>query len=128
MSDDTTPLCVLLIEDDHDTQQIVRDVLEHFGITLWVASDMDSTVRAIEEHDPDVIVLDIFLPDTTGYKILEAIRSLEHGKPYPVIASTGYYTIDTAESVAAYGFDGYLPKPYDPKQLIAALYANARPK
>jgi two-component system, OmpR family, response regulator len=117
----TQEFSVLLVDDDPDTQSFFRDALEHHGIELNTASDFGGTFEALDQHIPEVIVLDIFLPDTDGYQLLSKIRSQQI--TCPVVAITGYYTTDTEGDTLKRGFDGCLLKPIDPQELIAYLRA-----
>jgi CheY-like chemotaxis protein len=110
---------VLLVDDDSNTQTFFQDVLDHFDLPLWVANDMQSTLSILAQHSPDVIVLDIFLPDTDGYKLLHLLRT--QGITCPVVAITGYYTTDTMAEIHRKGFNGCLLKPLDAQELVNYL-------
>jgi two-component system cell cycle response regulator DivK len=112
---------VLLVDDDMDTQSLFQDALDHYGIALKLASDQPSTIKALANYSPDVVVLDIFLQDTDGYKLLNTIRSLPIPVTCPIIATTAYYTTDTMGELQKQGFDGYLLKPLDPESLVEYL-------
>src|SRR5436190_19085837 len=112
---------VLLVDDDADTQSLFQDALDHYGIDLKLASDQPSELRALANYSPDVVVLDIFLQDTDGYKLLHTLRSLPTPVTCPVIATTAYYTTDTTGDLEKQGFDGYLLKPLDPEDLVKYL-------
>ena len=79
---------VLLVDDDLDTQSLFQDTLDHYGIDLKVASDQPSTLKALASYSPDIVVLDIFLQDTDGYRLLNTIRSLPKPVTCPIIATT----------------------------------------
>jgi CheY-like chemotaxis protein len=112
---------VLLVDDDVDTQSLFRDALDHYGIDLQIADSEQSTINSLREIMPDIIVLDIFLPDTDGYKLLQVLRSMPDMVQCPIIATTGYYTTDTMDNLEQRGFDGYLLKPLDPQELVSYL-------
>jgi CheY-like chemotaxis protein len=112
---------VLLVDDDIDTQELFQDALAHYGITLDTAIDIPSTLAALKQGVPDVIVLDIFLPDTDGYRLLQLIRALPDRPACPIIAITGYYTTDTMGDLKKHGFDGYMLKPLDPVEIVDYL-------
>jgi CheY-like chemotaxis protein len=111
----------LLIDDDEQVQDLFRMVFEHYGRTLYVASDQDTALGVLAGMHPDVIVLDIFLPNTDGYRVLQSIRELYPQLRCPVVATTAYYTSDTEGDVLNHGFDGYLLKPLVPQTLMAYL-------
>ncbi len=112
---------VLLIDDDDHIQEMFRMVFEHHGHTLRVAGDLPSALAALIDFQPDVIVLDIFLPHTDGYKVLNSIRAQYPTLICPIVATTAYYTTDTEGDVMKHGFDGYLLKPISPQDIMPYL-------
>ncbi len=118
MSDRIT---VLVVDDDPNIQSLFQMVLEHHGMGLVAVAEYDEAIAYLSEHTPDVIVADIFLPASDGYKLLQAIRDLPHLDQCPVVATTAYYTTDTVTDIEASGFDGYLLKPLDPQELVTYL-------
>jgi CheY-like chemotaxis protein len=111
---------VLLVEDDPNTQSMFQMVMDHYDIDLVIAEDEDAALNAFEEKRPDLVVMDIFLPNTDGYRVMNAMRSLTGIMP-PVVATTAYYTSDTLEDIQDAGFDGYLLKPLDPNEIMPYL-------
>jgi CheY-like chemotaxis protein len=118
MSDRIT---VLLIDDDPDVQALFQMVLDHHGIELYATDDAAQALTYLAHRTPDVIVTDIFLPTSDGYKLQQAIRDLPHLAHCPIVATTAYYTTDTVGDIQKSGFDGYLLKPLDPQQIAAYL-------
>lgn len=117
---------ILLIDDDLSTHGLFEDVLNYLDMELQVAVNQQSALEILARMTPDAILLDIFLPDTDGYKLLERIRALPTLNNCPVIATTGYYTTDTENMIMARGFDGLLLKPYGPEQIVTTLSAIVR--
>ncbi|HLY28110.1 MAG TPA: response regulator [Aggregatilineales bacterium] len=112
---------VILIDDDPDTQSLFQDVMNYLEMQLKVAHDGESARSLLAESSPDAILLDIFLPDTDGYKLLKEIRTMHNLDDCPVVATTGYYTTDSQAAIIQRGFNGVLLKPYDPQQVIKVL-------
>jgi CheY-like chemotaxis protein len=112
---------ILLIDDDLSTHGVFEDVLDFLEMELQIAVDQQSALEILARTTPDAILLDIFLPDTDGYKLLERIRALPTLNNCPVIATTGYYTTDTETMIMAHGFDALLLKPYGPEQIVKML-------
>ncbi|MEZ4669417.1 MAG: response regulator [Anaerolineae bacterium] len=112
---------VLLVEDDPNTHELFTMVCDHFGVELNIVVDEAGVMAVLNDQRPDVIVMDIFLPDTDGYKLLQTIRAAQPGLNCPVIATTAYYTTDTMHEVLEAGFSGYLLKPLDPQQIFPYL-------
>jgi CheY-like chemotaxis protein len=111
---------VLLVEDDPNTQSMFQMVMDHYEIDLVIAQDEQAALNAFEEKRPDLVVMDIFLPNTDGYRVMKAMRSMTGIMP-PVVATTAYYTSDTLEEIQDAGFDGYLLKPLDPNEIMPYL-------
>jgi CheY-like chemotaxis protein len=117
----TDKITVFLVDDDPNIQSLFQMVLENQDIELIATADQDEALAYLADHTPDIIVIDIFLPATDGYKLLHTIRSLSHLAQCPVVATTAYYTSDTITDIEQSGFDGYLLKPLDPQELVAYL-------
>jgi len=112
---------VLLIDDDVSTHVMFQDILDYLGMELQIASDQQNALKILSQVTPDAIILDIFLPDTDGYKLFQRIRELPALNQCPVIATTGYYTTDTEAIIMGRGFDALLLKPYSPEQIVQTI-------
>jgi CheY-like chemotaxis protein len=121
------PFSVLLIDDDETTRTIFKLVFDHYHYPLTTMSDGESALVYLDEQSqqrnpsPDVIVIDIFLPGKNGYEMLQQIRGSEFGKAPRCIATTSYYTTDTADDLLKYGFNGVLFKPLNAQQIVPYL-------
>jgi CheY-like chemotaxis protein len=118
---------ILLIDDDLSTHGVFQDVLDYLGMELQIAVNQQSALEILAQTIPDAILLDIFLPDSDGYKLLQRIRALPTLNNCPVIATTGYYTTDTETTIMAHGFDALLLKPYSPEQIVKTISEVVRP-
>ncbi len=114
-------ITVLVVDDDPNIQSLFQMVLDHHGINLVAVAEQEAALAYLADHRPDIIVVDIFLPESDGYKLLQAIRSFPHLEHCPIVATTAYYTSDTITDIERSGFDGYLLKPLDPQELVAYL-------
>jgi signal transduction histidine kinase/ActR/RegA family two-component response regulator len=123
-------LKVLAVDDEEDALELVRMVLERGGAEVAVASSAAGAVAALSgEWWPDVLLLDIGMPNEDGYQLLGRVRELERGRglgPTPAIAFTAYAGESDRERARAAGFQLHLPKPVDPSQLTAAVAEAAR--
>jgi CheY-like chemotaxis protein len=117
----TDRISVLVVDDDPNIQSLFQMVLDHHDIDLVAVAEYDAALEYLADQTPSVIVVDIFLPASDGYKLLQAIRGLPHLEQCPVVATTAYYTTDTVTDIEHSGFDGYLLKPLDPQELVAYL-------
>ena len=112
---------ILVIEDTEDNRQIIRDLLTSVGYELIEASDGAEGVELAAKHKPDLILMDIQLPTVDGYEATRRIKADPATAHIPVIAVTSYaLSGDEAKSRAA-GCDGYVAKPFSPKQLLAKV-------
>jgi len=116
-----SPFSVLLVDDDTDTQQIVRMIMDHYKHPITIAHNADAAFRQLSKSTPDIIMLDIYLPDASGYDTLKVIRATVFEHSPKVVAITAYYTTDTAADMFKHGFDGYCRKPIIASQLIQYL-------
>jgi CheY-like chemotaxis protein len=121
-----TKFSALLIDDDEHIQEMFRMVFEHYGHTLHIAADQDSALATLQTVRPTVIVLDIFLRHTDGYRVLQAIREQHPDLHCPIVATTAYYTSDTEADTMNHGFDGYLLKPISPQDIVPYLTGVTR--
>ena len=112
---------VLLVDDDPNIQSMFEMALDYHDISLTVTIDRPTALKFLSEVVPDIIVLDIFLPGTDGYKLLQELRTLPGLADCPVIATTAYYTTDSVSDIQKAGFDGYLLKPLDPEEMVNYL-------
>jgi CheY-like chemotaxis protein len=113
-------LNVLLVDDDPATQHLFETVLGYHDVKLATTVSEEGAVDYLKSNEPDVIILDIVLPGKDGYKVLKTIRNMPKAH-CPIIATTAYYTSDSAPDFNQRGFDGYLLKPIQPEQLVKYL-------
>jgi len=110
---------ILVIEDTEDNRRILRDLLTHAGYQVLEAVDGERGVAAAAEHRPDLILMDVQLPVLDGYEATRRIKadpSLQH---IPVIAVTSYALSGDEAKARTAGCDGYIAKPFSPRQILA---------
>ncbi len=112
---------ILVIEDTEDNRQIVRDLLESAGFALIEALDGLEGVAAAEREHPDLILMDIQLPGIDGYEATRRIRAIPVLATVPIIAVTSYALSGDEAKTRAAGCDGYVAKPFSPRQLLAKI-------
>ena len=112
---------VLLVEDNADSAESLRTLLELSGYTVEVATDGPSALAAARTFRPEVVLCDIGLPgDMDGYALASALRRGTDGRPY-LIALTGYGQPADRDRALEAGFDRHLTKPADPAALRRML-------
>jgi len=105
---------VLIIEDNPDNMMLICDILELNGYaTIHAKTGIQGFEMALEQQ-PDFIILDIQLPDISGYEVLDKIRDCDKTRTIPVIAMTSYAMAGDRERLLSAGCDGYVEKPIDP--------------
>jgi two-component system cell cycle response regulator DivK len=112
---------ILVIEDTEDNRQIVRDLLSSVGYELIEAVDGLEGVAAAEREMPDLILMDIQLPGIDGYEATRRIRAIPALATVPIIAVTSYALSGDEAKTREAGCDGYVAKPYSPRQLLAKI-------
>jgi PAS domain S-box-containing protein len=118
-----TGLRILAVDDDADIRELIEFILQQAGADVRVVASANEVLQQIEEFSPQVLISDIGMPEVDGYMLMQQVRSLPSGcgKTIPAIALTAYAgEIDQKQALAA-GFQLHLPKPVEPKQLIAAI-------
>jgi CheY-like chemotaxis protein len=106
-------LSVLVVEDDDDSRYFMRLELEELG---YVVSEAENGVKAVEialRDHPDIILMDLTLPEMDGLEATAQIRADAEMKEVPIIAVTAHSESDWREEAKASGFDAYVTKPID---------------
>jgi two-component system cell cycle response regulator DivK len=110
---------VLYIEDNPDNMLLVRRVLEARGYQVVVAANGLDGLQQAEAVRPDLILLDINLPDIDGYEVARRLRAKDTGRlrEVPIVALTANALRSDADKALAAGCNGYLAKPIDIREL-----------
>jgi DNA-binding response OmpR family regulator len=114
---------ILVIEDQSDLRMLLRVVLTRAGHQLLEAVDGRSGLRALHQHHPDLVLLDVGLPDLDGWQVLERIRELSD---VPVLMLTARsLEADKVRGLDA-GADDYMTKPFGTAELVSRVNAGLR--
>lgn len=108
---------ILIVEDNEKNLKLARDVLQYKGFRTLEAMTAAEGVTLAIEHHPDLVLMDIQLPDADGVSALQQLRAEAATKAIPVVAFTASVMEADRQRLAAAGFDGYLAKPIDVKAL-----------
>ena len=114
---------ILVVEDDPTLRLVLRDNLQSEGYNVEVAADGASAVKRARTTIPDLIVLDLTLPDHDGFELLPILRSLGQ---VPIIVLTARIQRDEKLKGLALGADDYITKPFDPAEFLARIRAVLR--
>src|SRR3954452_15645088 len=112
---------ILVVEDTEDNRQLLRDLLGGAGYILIEAEDGASGVAMADEHRPDLILMDIQLPVMDGYEATRRIKARPALQHIPIIAVTSYALSGDEAKAREAGCDGYVAKPFSPRQLLATI-------
>ncbi len=123
-STDTTARRVLVVDDNVDAATSLAMMLELKGHTVQTVHDGSAALNAVQSFSPEVVLLDIELPDMSGYEVARQIRSNSGGKNITLIALTGRGQQDDKERAREAGFDEHFTKPVD-ISLLATLISAA---
>lgn len=115
---------ILLIDDDRELCGLLREYLEPEGFSCTVAHNGADGLRQATGESWDIIILDVMLPGKTGFQILSALRGQENAVPILMLTARG----DDVDRVIGLemGADDYLPKPFNPRELVARMRAILR--
>jgi two-component system cell cycle response regulator DivK len=112
---------ILIVEDTEDNRRILRDLLTNAGFEIFEAHDGQAAVRAAAEFKPDLILMDIQLPILNGYEAMRHIKANQAVQSPRIIAVTSYALSGDEEKAWAAGCDGYIAKPFSPRQILAKI-------
>ena len=112
---------ILIVEDTEDNRQIIRDLLTSFDYELLEAVDGAEGVAMAQTHRPDLILMDIQLPVIDGYEATRQIRAIPELAGVPIVAVTSYALSGDEAKTREAGCDGYIAKPFSPRQLLAKI-------
>lgn len=115
---------VLVVDDEENIVFLVESALQLHGFATVAASNGRDALRAVEEHRPDLIVLDVMLPDLDGFTVLRRLR--DAGSTVPVLFLTARDATDDRVHGLTIGGDDYLVKPFAVAELVARVKLAAR--
>jgi two-component system cell cycle response regulator DivK len=112
---------ILVVEDQEDNRQILRDLLGSVGFEMVEAGDGAEALVQVAKQRPDLILMDIQLPVMDGYEATRRLKSDPATKSIPIIVVTSYALSGDEGKAKAAGCDAYVTKPYSPRQLLAKV-------
>jgi two-component system, cell cycle response regulator DivK len=112
---------ILVVEDNEKNMKLFRDVLVATGYRTLEATTGGAAVALAAEHSPDLVLMDIQLPDIDGVEALGRLRADGRTASVPVLALTAQAMEGDRERFLAAGFDGYLSKPVNVADLVATV-------
>ncbi len=125
-----TGATVLLVEDNEINQQVAKEILEEFGLTLALAGNGRQAVELLAERADrfDAILMDLQMPEMDGYDATRLIREHHDAERLPIIAMTAHALQSERQHCFDAGMNDYVPKPIDPDQLLTTLLRWVKPR
>jgi len=117
------PKNILMIDDDSSLVELVREYFEQHDINILEANTPQDGFAMLAKHNPELILLDVMLPGKTGFEICQEIR---RGSDVPIIMLTARGSVIDRILGLELGADDYLPKPFEPRELLARIVAIMR--
>ena len=112
---------ILVVEDQADNRQIIRDMLSALDCELVEAENGVEALAAVAKQKPDLILMDIQMPIMDGYEATRRIKANPTTSSIPIIAVTSYALSGDEQKALSAGCNDYVPKPYSPRQLLAKI-------
>lgn len=120
------PQTILVVDDDKQIARLIRSYLEQAGYHVLVAHDGETALHALRRESPDLVVLDLMLPDRDGWDVTRTVRSDPTLAATPIIMVTARVE-DTDRIVGLeLGADDYVSKPFNPRELVSRVRAVLR--
>ena len=112
---------ILVVDDDDNAIAILQIVLEDQGYEVIMAQDGKTALEMVHKAKPDIVLLDVMMPDMNGYQVCEAIKSDPATRDIPVIMLTAKDMGEDVEMAISKQVDWYIAKPYDNKYLLSKI-------
>lgn len=112
---------VLVVEDQEDNMQILRDLLSNAGYQVIEAGNGEAALASADTEQPDIILMDIQIPIIDGYEVTRRIKADPKLRSIPIIAVTSHAMDSGLEKARAAGCDDFVGKPYSPRVLLAKI-------
>lgn len=123
-SQDPEPYRIVIVDDSKSLAEYYAMVLQNIGMKTCVVTDPLQTMEALETFQPDLLLLDLYMPQCSGLALAAAIRQQESFISVPILFLSGETDVDKQLSAVSAGGDGFLTKPIKPEHLIRAVSAR----
>ena len=114
---------IMVVDDDEEMLRMLSRILELEGYDVILAANGRSAVALLEKHEPNLVILDIMMPELDGFQVLHLIRQRSN---VPVIMLTARCEVTTLRNALALGADDYVRKPFHTRELLARIRAKLR--
>jgi DNA-binding response OmpR family regulator len=112
---------ILIVEDDDDSREMLVELIGMLGHRAMGAPNASDALRVAHDEPPDVVLIDIGLPDVSGVDCAKRLRASPNGANMRLVALTGYSDSATRQLAAEAGFDDFVVKPFSTENLASLL-------
>jgi CheY-like chemotaxis protein len=112
---------ILLVEDEPDSQDLIVEILTDVGANIVAVGSADEALEALPQGSFDVLVSDIGLPFTNGYRLMQQVRQIVSAEALPAVAFTAYAGSQNRKIALEVGYQEHLSKPVDPQTLVSTI-------
>ena len=115
--------CIMVVDDEQAILRLLSRTLEPEGYGVILADNGSSALALLEEHTPDLVILDIMMPGLDGFQVVNLIRQRSN---VPIIMLTARGEVTTLRDALSLGADDYVRKPFHTRELLARIRAKLR--
>ena len=112
---------ILVVDDSEDMRDLLQRLLERAGYRVVVAADGQASLTQAKRHHPDLILMDLSLPDMDGWEAVRHLRKMPEFRTTPIIAVTAHVSPLEEERAMAAGCTAHLGKPFDTRVLLQSI-------
>jgi CheY-like chemotaxis protein len=115
------PKEILIVEDNEDNRLLAEKILKYYGFITVTTPNGKEALEYCETHHPDLILMDLSLPDIDGMEVTRLLRKNPHYQQIPIIALTAHALHGIQETTQEAGLNDFLAKPFLPNDLITII-------
>lgn len=119
---------ILAVDDNAENVEMISDIMQTLGYDVETAMNGMEALAAVEAEPPDLILLDVNMPQMSGFEVLEHLKASEKNAHIPVILLTAITEVDQRVKGLGLGAEDYLTKPFSARELIARIKTRLRTK
>ena len=112
---------ILIVDDNEDMRAMLAQLLERADYQVLLAEDGQAALTQAKEHHPDLILMDLSLPDITGWEAIALLRKMPEFGSMPIIAVTAHVSVADQERALAVGCNLHLGKPFKTRVLLQSI-------
>lgn len=118
---------ILIVEDNEDNSLLAEKILKFYGFQPVTATHGNAALQYCESHQPDLILMDLSLPDIDGMEVTRILRKKQEFQNTPIIALTAHVMQGIQETTQEAGLNDFLAKPFHPKDLFNIISKYIQP-